>query len=121
MAGRGSSLQLARIFGIRVGAGASWFVVLFLLIYVLAEQFHTVLGGSKETAPDRRRDAPNRFCPLACCTSWAAPRGGSASPSSESSCGSSAACCRCAASPRPPGEEFKVAPPVPPSRSRCWR
>jgi Zn-dependent protease len=50
MAGRGSSLQLARIFGIRVGAGASWFVVLFLLIYVLAEQFHTVLGGSKETA-----------------------------------------------------------------------
>jgi Zn-dependent protease len=49
MAGRGN-LQLARIFGIRVGAGASWLVVLFLMIYWLSEQFHTILGGSKSTA-----------------------------------------------------------------------
>jgi Zn-dependent protease len=37
--GGGGSIQLARIFGIRVGASPSWFAVLFLIIFVLAGQF----------------------------------------------------------------------------------
>jgi len=49
MAGRGN-LQLGRIIGIRVGAGASWLVVLFLMIYWLSQQFHEILGGSRSTA-----------------------------------------------------------------------
>ena len=43
-------MQLARIFGIRVGVSVSWFVVLFFLIYYLSEYFHEVLGGSRTTA-----------------------------------------------------------------------
>ena len=49
MPGRGN-LQLARIFGIRVGAGGSWLFVLFLLIYWLSRQFHSVISGSTTTA-----------------------------------------------------------------------
>ncbi len=45
-----TNFQLARVFGIRIGVSASWFVVLFLLIYYLSEYFHTVLGGSQSTA-----------------------------------------------------------------------
>jgi Zn-dependent protease len=48
--GTRSNLQLARIFGIRIGVSASWFFVLFFLIYWLSEYFHTVLGGSHTTA-----------------------------------------------------------------------
>ncbi len=44
------NLQLARIFGIRVGVSWSWFFVLFFLIYYLSEYFHEVLGGSQTTA-----------------------------------------------------------------------
>src|SRR5437899_10816632 len=49
MAPRGK-LQLARIFGIRIGVSASWFFVLFFLIYWLSDYFHKVLGGSQTTA-----------------------------------------------------------------------
>jgi Zn-dependent protease len=45
-----TNLQLARIFGIRIGVSYSWFFVLFLLIYYLSEYFHKVLGGSQTTA-----------------------------------------------------------------------
>jgi Zn-dependent protease len=45
-----TNLQLARIFGIRVGVSYSWFFVLFLLIYYLSTYFHDVLGGSQTTA-----------------------------------------------------------------------
>jgi Zn-dependent protease len=45
-----TNVQLARIFGIRVGVSASWFFVLFFLIYWLSEFFHRVLGGSQTTA-----------------------------------------------------------------------
>ena len=45
MLGRGSSIQLMRLFGIRVGASPSWFVVLFIVIYVLSQQFQGT-GGS---------------------------------------------------------------------------
>jgi Zn-dependent protease len=45
-----TNFQLARIFGIRVGVSASWFFVLFFLIYFLSGSFHKVLGGSQTTA-----------------------------------------------------------------------
>ena len=44
------NFQLARIFGIRVGVGVSWFVVLFLFIFVVTPVFHDELGGSRTTA-----------------------------------------------------------------------
>ena len=44
--GGGGSIQLARVFGIRVGASPSWFLVLFLLIYLLSGYFADVLGGT---------------------------------------------------------------------------
>jgi Zn-dependent protease len=47
---RHANLQLARVFGIRVGVSYSWFVVLFFLIYWLSNYyFHEVLGGSLST------------------------------------------------------------------------
>jgi Zn-dependent protease len=45
-----TNFQLARVFGIRIGVGASWFVVLFLFIYVVTPIFHKLLGGSSTTA-----------------------------------------------------------------------
>jgi len=45
-----TNIQLARIFGIRVGVGISWFVVLFFFIFVVTPYFHEVLGGSRTTA-----------------------------------------------------------------------
>ena len=44
------TIQLARIFGIRVGVSASWFLVLFFLIFILSGYFHEVLGGSQSTS-----------------------------------------------------------------------
>ncbi len=49
MPGRGS-FQLARVFGIRISVGVSWFVVLFLFIFTATPYFHDVLGGSRTTA-----------------------------------------------------------------------
>src|SRR5271155_4913001 len=46
----GRSYQLARIFGIRIGVGISWFLVLFLYIFWFTPYFHSVLGGSETTA-----------------------------------------------------------------------
>ncbi len=46
MLGTGSSIQLLRVFGIRIGASPSWFVVLFVFIYFGADYFREVLGGS---------------------------------------------------------------------------
>jgi Zn-dependent protease len=45
-----NTIQLARIFGIRVGVSASWFLVLFFIIFILSGYFHEVLGGSRSTA-----------------------------------------------------------------------
>jgi Zn-dependent protease len=48
---RRTNFQLARIFGIRVGVSASWFVVLFVLIYWLSQDyFPEVMSGSQSTA-----------------------------------------------------------------------
>ena len=47
MFGGGSSFQLARVFGIRIGVNASWFIVLFLFIYLLSSRTSgTSLGAS---------------------------------------------------------------------------
>jgi Zn-dependent protease len=50
MFGRSGSIQLARIFGIRVGVDASWFVVLFLVIFWLSAEFQRQLDSSDTTA-----------------------------------------------------------------------
>jgi Zn-dependent protease len=42
----GGSIQLARVFGIRIGVDVSWFVVLFLIIYWLTERYQDVGAGS---------------------------------------------------------------------------
>ncbi len=47
---RSGSIQLARIFGIRVGVDPSWFFFLFLVIYLLSSSFRDVLGGSDTQA-----------------------------------------------------------------------
>ncbi|HWH45854.1 MAG TPA: site-2 protease family protein [Thermoleophilaceae bacterium] len=44
----GRSIQLARVFGIRIGVDASWFIVLFLVIWSLSGAFDDVVAG--ETA-----------------------------------------------------------------------
>jgi Zn-dependent protease/CBS domain-containing protein len=46
MLGTGPSIQLVRVFGIRIGASPSWFVVLFVFIYFFSDYFRDVLGGS---------------------------------------------------------------------------
>jgi Zn-dependent protease len=46
MLSTGPSIQLMRVFGIRIGASPSWFVVLFILIYLASDYFRDVLGGS---------------------------------------------------------------------------
>jgi Zn-dependent protease len=45
---RGGTIQLARIFGIRIGVGTSWFVVLFFFIYVLSGIFGQLLGSNTQ-------------------------------------------------------------------------
>jgi Zn-dependent protease len=44
------NIQLARIFGIRIGVGISWFLILFLYIFLFTPYFHEVLGDSRTTA-----------------------------------------------------------------------
>src|SRR3954470_16981080 len=46
----GGSIQLMRIFGIRIGVSLSWFVVLFLLIFLLSTNFQQALDSSDTTA-----------------------------------------------------------------------
>ena len=47
---RTGSIQLFRIFGIRIGVDASWFFVLFLFIVVLSGSFKDTLDGSDSQA-----------------------------------------------------------------------
>jgi Zn-dependent protease len=44
--GGGESIQLARVFGIRIGVDFSWFFVLFLIIYSLSNYYEDVAPGS---------------------------------------------------------------------------
>jgi Zn-dependent protease len=50
MFGRSGSIQLARLFGIRVGVDFSWFVVLFVVIFWLSDEFQRSLGGGETEA-----------------------------------------------------------------------
>jgi Zn-dependent protease/CBS domain-containing protein len=50
MLGSGSSFQLARILGIRIGVNASWFIVLFLFIYLFQGSFQETLAASDTVA-----------------------------------------------------------------------
>lgn len=50
MFGRSGSIQLVRLFGIRVGVDFSWFVVLFIVIFWLSDQFRTALDSSQTEA-----------------------------------------------------------------------
>jgi Zn-dependent protease len=43
------TIQLARIFGIRIGVGVSWFLVLFVYIFLFTQLSGEVLGGSGKT------------------------------------------------------------------------
>jgi Zn-dependent protease len=49
MFGRGS-IQLARVFGIRIGVDSSWFVVLFFFIFLLSGSFRATLDSSDTVA-----------------------------------------------------------------------
>jgi Zn-dependent protease len=42
----GGSIQLARVFGIRIGVDISWFLVLFIIIYWLTDYYRDVGAGS---------------------------------------------------------------------------
>lgn len=46
----GSSIQLARVLGIRIGASPSWFLVLFLMVYLLSGSFGEDLAVGPTTA-----------------------------------------------------------------------
>ena len=50
MFGTGSSFQLARVLGIRIGVNVSWFIVLFLFIYLFQGSFRDTLGASDTVA-----------------------------------------------------------------------
>jgi Zn-dependent protease/sulfur carrier protein ThiS len=45
---RTGTIQLARVFGIRIGVSTSWFVVLFFYIWILSGLFHDVLGSGSQ-------------------------------------------------------------------------
>ncbi len=48
--GSGGSIQLARVFGIRIGVSPSWFLVLFVMIYLLEGFFAQAPGVTSTTS-----------------------------------------------------------------------
>ena len=46
----GRSIQLARVFGIRIGADASWFIFLFLVILLQSSQYRDQFPGNDSKA-----------------------------------------------------------------------
>jgi len=48
--GGGGSIQLVRVLGIRIGASPTWFIFLFLIVYLLSGRFQDALGGSANEA-----------------------------------------------------------------------
>ena len=50
MFGRSGSIQLARVFGIRIGVDVSWFIVLFFFIFILSGSFRTTLDSTDSVA-----------------------------------------------------------------------
>ena len=51
----GSSFQLGRIFGIRIGVNASWFLVLFLFLFWLSSRFGEDLDDQRPGSTAQRR------------------------------------------------------------------
>src|SRR3954469_6649277 len=49
MTGRRGSLQLARVFGIRIGADYSWLLVLFLVIFFFQDNFRSTVVDRSDT------------------------------------------------------------------------
>jgi Zn-dependent protease/CBS domain-containing protein len=49
MARGAGSFQIARLFGIRIGASPSWFIVLGVLIFLLSDYFEGVIVGGSST------------------------------------------------------------------------
>src|ERR1700752_2096500 len=47
---RGQSVRLIDLFGIRIGVDPSWFIVLFVLIFVMSGLFRTTLHSSDSVA-----------------------------------------------------------------------
>jgi Zn-dependent protease len=47
--GRGASIKLFEVFGIRIGVDLSWFLVLFFVIFTLSQSFEDVLIGYSST------------------------------------------------------------------------
>src|SRR6202020_155056 len=47
---RSTSIKLFDVFGFRVGADASWFLILFLMIYLLSSPFRATLHSSDGVA-----------------------------------------------------------------------
>jgi Zn-dependent protease len=50
MIGRRGSLQLVRLFGIRIGADYSWLLILFLAIFFFSDQYRGIVSVSDTTA-----------------------------------------------------------------------
>src|SRR3954465_13499731 len=46
----GRSIQLARVFGIRIGADTSWFIFLFLIIWLYSNQYRNQFPGNDTKA-----------------------------------------------------------------------
>jgi Zn-dependent protease len=46
----GNSIQLARVFGIRIGVDVSWFIVLFLIIWSLSSYYQDLFPGDDSKA-----------------------------------------------------------------------
>ena len=46
----GNSIQLGRVFGIRIGVDISWFFVLFLLIWTLSDSYQDAFPGDDTKA-----------------------------------------------------------------------
>src|ERR687885_603912 len=47
---RSGSIQVARVLGIRIGVDASWFLVLFVFIFLLSGSFRETLDSSDTVA-----------------------------------------------------------------------
>ena len=110
--GRGGTFQLVRLFGIRVGADPSWFLILFLAIFWLQDGFRET---DRRVVDDgvRRRRGRARSCSSArsCSTRWAtrSPPGARASRSTGIDLFLFGGVMRMRSEPQTPGAEFRVA------------
>ena len=118
------SIQLGRVFGIRIGVDVSWFFVLFLIIWSLSGLLQRPLPGPGHEGV-RARGGRRRCCSSSrsCSTSSAtrSSRSATASRSSGSTCGCSAAWRSWAATPTRRASSSASPWPGRSSRSRSRR